>query len=66
MNRGVTLYGMIADLRRELPADVYLWVNAYKRNPDYYTAEMVEKLTRLDPLFPVNNQCRSNTANSFS
>jgi MoaA/NifB/PqqE/SkfB family radical SAM enzyme len=42
-------------LRRELPADVYLWVNAYKREPDYYTAEMVEGLTRIDPLFPVNN-----------
>jgi MoaA/NifB/PqqE/SkfB family radical SAM enzyme len=42
-------------LRRELPAEVYLWVNAYKREPDYYTAEMVEALTRIDPLFPVNN-----------
>jgi MoaA/NifB/PqqE/SkfB family radical SAM enzyme len=46
----------VAALRRELPADVYLWVNAYKREPDYYTPEMVEELTRLDPLFPVNNQ----------
>lgn len=46
----------IADLRRELPADVYLWVNAYKRDTDYYTDEMVEHLTRLDPLFPLNNQ----------
>jgi MoaA/NifB/PqqE/SkfB family radical SAM enzyme len=46
----------IADLRRELPAEVYLWVNAYKREPEYYTAEMVEQLTRLDPLFPINNQ----------
>ncbi len=49
-------FAEIADLRRELPADVYLWVNAYKRDPDYYTVEMVETLTRLDPLFPVNNQ----------
>jgi MoaA/NifB/PqqE/SkfB family radical SAM enzyme len=46
----------IAALRRELPAAVYLWVNAYKREPDYYTAEAVEQLTRVDPLFPVNNQ----------
>jgi len=46
----------IAALRRELPAHVYLWVNAYKRQPDYYTAEMVEELTRIDPLFPVNNR----------
>jgi MoaA/NifB/PqqE/SkfB family radical SAM enzyme len=49
-------FAEIAALRRELPADTYLWVNAYKREPDYYTAEMVEQLTRLDPLFPVNNQ----------
>jgi MoaA/NifB/PqqE/SkfB family radical SAM enzyme len=39
-----------------LPADVYLWVNAYKREPDYYGPEAVEALTRIDPLFPVNNQ----------
>jgi MoaA/NifB/PqqE/SkfB family radical SAM enzyme len=49
-------FAEIAALRRELPAEVYVWVNAYKRHPDYYTAEMVEQLTRLDPLFPVNNQ----------
>ncbi len=49
-------FAEIAALRRELPAEVYLWVNAYKRDPDYYTAEMVEELTRLDPLFPINNQ----------
>jgi hypothetical protein len=42
-------------LRRELPADVYLWVNAYKREPDYYPPETIEQLTRIDPLFPVNN-----------
>src|SRR5207248_6615319 len=28
----------------------------YKRESDYYTPEMVEELTRTDPLFPVNNQ----------
>jgi MoaA/NifB/PqqE/SkfB family radical SAM enzyme len=49
-------FAEIAELRRELPADVYLWVNAYKRDPDYYTDEMVAELTRVDPLFPVNNQ----------
>src|SRR5262249_36038286 len=49
-------FAEIAALRRELPADVYLWVNAYKRDPDYYTAEMVEQLTRLDPRSPVNTR----------
>jgi MoaA/NifB/PqqE/SkfB family radical SAM enzyme len=46
----------ISALRRELPADVYLWVNAYKREPDYYAPEAVEELTRIDPLFPINNR----------
>lgn len=45
----------IRELRAELPPDVYLWVNAYKREADYYTPEMVADLTRLDPLFPLNN-----------
>jgi MoaA/NifB/PqqE/SkfB family radical SAM enzyme len=49
-------FAEIAALRRELPADVYLWVNAYKREPDYYAAEAVEELTRIDPLFPINNR----------
>jgi MoaA/NifB/PqqE/SkfB family radical SAM enzyme len=46
----------IAALRAELPPNIYLWVNAYKRVPDYYTPEMVDDLTRIDPLFPVNNR----------
>jgi hypothetical protein len=43
-------------LRRELPKKTYLWVNAYKRQPDYYTAEQIADLTAIDPLFPVNNR----------
>lgn len=46
----------IEALRRELPPSVYLWVNAYKREPDYYTAEEIAQLTQIDPLFPINNQ----------
>jgi MoaA/NifB/PqqE/SkfB family radical SAM enzyme len=46
----------IAAMREELPAGVYLWVNAYKREPDYYTPGMIADLTRVDPLFPLNNQ----------
>jgi hypothetical protein len=91
----------IEALRSELPPDVYLWVNAYKRgqkdptprppppggegeskpaelgsidglseapspsppggggrgvgSSPYYTPEMVANLTRIDPLFPLNN-----------
>jgi MoaA/NifB/PqqE/SkfB family radical SAM enzyme len=51
-------------LRRELPADVYLWVNAYKREPDYYTPEMLEDFTRVDPLFPFNNQYHASRGES--
>jgi MoaA/NifB/PqqE/SkfB family radical SAM enzyme len=49
-------FAEIAALRQELPSDVYLWVNAYKREPDYYAPEAVAELTRIDPLFPVNNR----------
>ncbi len=44
-------------LRRELPASVYVWVNAYKSaGPDYYTAREIESFTEIDPLFPINNR----------
>lgn len=46
----------IAALRRELPPHVYLWVNAYKRVPDYYTPADIAFLTTIDPLFPMNKQ----------
>jgi MoaA/NifB/PqqE/SkfB family radical SAM enzyme len=46
----------IVALRAELPESVYLWVNAYKRQPDYYSAEQIDELARIDPLFPLNNQ----------
>jgi hypothetical protein len=51
----------IAALRAELPPSVYLWVNAYKREPDYYSPEMVAELTRVDPLFPMNNRYHAST-----
>jgi MoaA/NifB/PqqE/SkfB family radical SAM enzyme len=41
-------------LRRELPAGVYVWVNAFKRQEDYYSAEDLEQFTAIDPLFPMN------------
>lgn len=47
----------IAAMHAALPADVYLWINAFKRNPEYYSAAEVAFLTRIDPHFPVNN-CR--------
>jgi MoaA/NifB/PqqE/SkfB family radical SAM enzyme len=44
------------DLRHRLPADVYLWVNAYQREPNYYTAEELAAVRRVDPYFDLNNQ----------
>lgn len=41
-------------LRRELPPHVYLWINAYKRVPDYYSASEFEQFEAIDPLFPIN------------
>lgn len=46
----------VETLRAELPPKVYLWINAYKRETEYYTPEMVESLTAVDPYFPVNNR----------
>lgn len=41
-------------LRSALPAHIYLWVNAYKRVPDYYTAAEIARFEGIDPLFPIN------------
>ena len=41
----------IERLRADLPSDVYLWVNAYKRVDGYYAAGEVRRLTAIDPLF---------------
>jgi len=48
-------FAEIEALRRELPADVYLWVNAFKDQADYYREGEADWLTRIDPLFPFNN-----------
>ena len=58
----VGMVGLLDDLdeieamREELPAEVYLWVNAYKDVGDYYRPDDVERLTAVDPLFGVNLQ----------
>jgi len=47
-------FAEIAHLRKELPAAMYLWVNAYKRIPNYYTEQQADWLTQIDPYFPIN------------
>ncbi len=44
----------IEKLRAELPDDLYLWINAYKRVEGYYSAELFNHFTQIDPLFPLN------------
>lgn len=46
----------IAEMRQQLAPGVYLWVNAYKREPGYYTQADIERLVGIDPLFELNNR----------
>jgi MoaA/NifB/PqqE/SkfB family radical SAM enzyme len=41
----------IEQLRARLDPNVYLWINAWKRTPDYYRSEEVRRLEAVDPLF---------------
>ncbi len=43
-------------LRRRLDPDVYLWVNAYQRERNYYTPQELEEVRAVDPYFDLNNQ----------
>lgn len=47
-------FGEIEALRAALPAQVYVWVNAYKRVADYYAPEDLARLEAVDPLFRLN------------
>jgi MoaA/NifB/PqqE/SkfB family radical SAM enzyme len=44
----------IDQLRQALRPEVYLWVNASKREPAYYQADEVERLRVVDPYFEWN------------
>jgi len=44
----------IAALRAVLPARVYLWINAAKRDPCCADEAFVGRLTAIDPLFPLS------------
>jgi MoaA/NifB/PqqE/SkfB family radical SAM enzyme len=49
-------------LRARLDPAVYLWVNAYKREADYYSALELARLRGVDPWFDLNNQHYSSLA----
>lgn len=43
----------IEALRRALPGDVYLWINAFDPRPaDYYSTQQIQRLSAVDPHFP--------------
>jgi hypothetical protein len=43
-------------LRERLPRDVYLWVNPYQRQPNYYSPDELAEVRAVDPHFDRNNQ----------
>ncbi len=49
-------FDAISRLRNALSKDVYLWVNAYKREEGYYSDADLNFLESIDPNFPINNQ----------
>lgn len=49
-------FGAIEELRARLSDDVYLWVNSYKRDPDYYRPDDIARLTKVDPYFHWNTR----------
>lgn len=51
-------------MRASLPQEVYMWVNAYKREENYYSSEDEEFLRKIDPLFAWNNQYHSSSGKS--
>ncbi len=49
-------FDAISELRRRLPPDVYLWINSYKREPDYYGKGDLSFLRQIDPYFDLNRR----------
>ncbi|MGE0324851.1 MAG: STM4011 family radical SAM protein [Polyangiaceae bacterium] len=46
----------IEALRRELQPNTYLWLNAYKRDPEYYAESDLRRLREVDPYFDLNRR----------
>lgn len=47
-------FGAIQSLRDALPKEVYMWVNAFKDKPAYYSPEDIAYLQGIDPHFSLN------------
>lgn len=46
----------IQSMRKKLQASTYLWINAYKREENYYSDSEIAELGEIDPHFHWNNQ----------
>lgn len=46
--------GEIRALREALKPEVYLWINAYKRDPGYYSGDDLARFESIDPHFRTN------------
>lgn len=49
-------FEILQELKSKLNKDVYLWVNAYKREDNYYTQQDIKFLKTIDPLFEWNTK----------
>ncbi len=47
-------FSAISEMKNLLPEDVYLWINGFKRTPDYYNKKEINFLKKTDPLFLLN------------
>lgn len=45
---------VLQQLRHRINPNVYVWVNAYKRENNYYTVDEVDLIRRVDPYFDLN------------
>lgn len=46
----------IEELRHRIAPEIYVWVNAYKREASYYDAQDIARLESVDPHFSINNR----------
>lgn len=47
-------FELIEELRRVLRPEIYVWINAFKREPNYYQPDEIERLAAVDPYFHWN------------
>ncbi len=47
---------VIRELRNRLPDEVYLWINAYKHEAEYYSQSDLADFTAIDPYFLYNTK----------